>query len=186
MRGVYWGIKQGAGGFALPTILIASTVMMLVLASTLVSVSAATIVSMETRHYTTYAKNASQSGLLMAYKCLQQNSNTVTWTTANPLRPNTNCSGTIQSGVSQYIHLEDDNRSTFSVPLPATVTSGVYRIASVGRSDRITASATIWRTYQDTAYATTTASSIMFGKVDTNKHVSLSQLASTLTGRGVQ
>lgn len=186
MRGVYWGTKQQAGGFALPTILIASTVMMLVLASTLVSVSAATIVSMETRHYTTYAKNASQSGIIMAYKCLQQNSNNVTWTTANPLRPNTNCSGTIQSGVSQYIHSEADNRSTFSVPLPATVTAGVYRISSLGRSDRITSTSTIWRTYQDTAYATTTSSSIMYGMVDTNPKNPLQLLATSMMKRGEQ
>jgi hypothetical protein len=155
--------NTGAEGFALPTILIASVVMILVLASTLVSVSAATIVSMETRHYTTYAKNASQSGIVMAYNCLKQNSYTVTWTNANPLRPNTNCSGTIQGGVSQYLHSETDNRSTFTVPLPTTVTSGVYRISVTGRSDRLNSSATVWRTYQDTAYATITSTSILYG-----------------------
>lgn len=184
MRGVLWDSRQRAAGFALPTILIASTVMMLVLASTLVSVSAATIVSMESRHYTVYAKNASQSGIAMAYKCLQQNSNTVTWTTANPLRPNTNCSGTIQSGISQYIHLETDNRSTFSVPLPATVTTGVFRIASVGRSDRINSAGTIWRTYQDTAYATVTSSSIMYGMVESNRPLAF--MAASFDTRGAR
>lgn len=170
MRGAVFGNSLRAvrgKGFALPTILVASTVMLLVLSTTLVTVSSSTLVGMEERHNTMYAKGASQSGLAMAYACLRANGYSPTWSTANPLRPNTNCSGIVRSGVSAYIHNATDMRSTFVVSLPETVTAGVSRVAVLGRADRLTtAGGVAWRTYQDTMYATISSTTFRYGYVD--------------------
>ncbi|OYW42094.1 hypothetical protein B7Z28_01790, partial [Candidatus Saccharibacteria bacterium 32-45-3] len=83
-------------GFALPTILIASFVMLLVLSSTLATVSSGTIVSLDANHYERYSKTAAESGIAMSAACLAANSYTVTWSGASPLTPQTNCSGVVQ------------------------------------------------------------------------------------------
>ena len=54
--------------FALPTILIASFVMLLVLTSVLTSVSSSVVSALDAAHYNMYTKNAAQSGL--ACHCL--------------------------------------------------------------------------------------------------------------------
>lgn len=139
-----------SGGFALPTILIASFVMLFVLSAVSVSVSSGTTTALDTTHYNRYARNAAQSGLEMAIACLKANSYSVTWSNANPLRPNTNCSGTVQSSVSVYTY--DDTtknlRSSFSVPLPETITSGTYRISVNASAERTRESnGDLWRQY---------------------------------------
>jgi len=92
--------SKSGGGFALPTVLIASTVMLLILATTLVSVTSGVAVTLSNRHYNSYAKEASASGLAMAQACLKANNYTPQWSDASPLRPNTNCSGIVQPLVS--------------------------------------------------------------------------------------
>ena len=58
--------------FALPTILIASFVMLLVLTSVLTSVSSSVVSALDAAHYNMYTKNAAQSGLAMANACLRR------------------------------------------------------------------------------------------------------------------
>jgi alpha-tubulin suppressor-like RCC1 family protein len=161
MRGGFFGnlLKRAShSGFALPTILVASTVMLVVLASTLTVVSSTTLVAMETRHYTLLARNASQSGLAMARACLQSNNYVPQWTNANPLRPNTNCQGAVQTGLSPSIHVEGNVQLRFSVPAPETLANGVQRINVNGYSDRLrTSSGIVWRSYSDAVYATISA-----------------------------
>lgn len=168
-----WGHIKGreTGGFALPTVLIASLVMLIVLASTLSSVVAVTVAGLDARHYSYYAKTAAQSGLAMAQACLKANNYEATWTNANPLRPHTNCSGVVQSGVSQYLHNETLTKSTFSIPAPTNVSNGVQRISVVGRIERMNVNTSaVWRTYTDSSYAVISAqstfSTVTFGYVN--------------------
>lgn len=165
-----WGEikKREVQGFALPTVLIASLVMLIVLGSTLSSVVAVTVAGLDTRHYAYYAKTAAQSGIAMAQACLKANNYEATWSNANPLRPNTNCSGTVQGGVSQYLHNETLTRSTFSIPAPTTISNGVQRIAVSSRVERLNVNTSaVWRTYSDSSYATisgqTTFNNVTFG-----------------------
>ncbi len=157
-------------GFALPTILIASFVMLLVLTTTLASVSSGVIASLQTAHYNRYAKVAADSGLAMARACLKANNYEPQWTTSSPLRPNSNCSGVVNTSVSEYIHVEDSYRSTFTVPAPTALSNGVQRVTVQASANRLRTSTGLpWRTYTQTAYATISGqasfNSVTFGYV---------------------
>src|SRR5664279_3862003 len=89
------------GGFALPTVLIASTIMMTVL---LLSVQANTAVRADllSQFYNQQARLASESGIARAQQCLAANGGVATWSDTHPLTPNTNCSGN-DGGFSAYV-----------------------------------------------------------------------------------
>jgi Tfp pilus assembly protein PilV len=74
------------GGFALPTVLIASVVMLTILA---VSVSSVTAVrtTLKTQYYEQLAKAAGEAGVAYAKACLAQNGNKPLWTDNKPLTP---------------------------------------------------------------------------------------------------
>lgn len=162
------GDHSYTSGFALPTILIASFVMLFVLTTVLTSVSSSIATALSAAHYSQYTKNAAQSGLAMAQACLQLNNYEPQWT--SPLAPNTNCLGVIQSGLSAYIHDAEGVQSTFSVPVPTSLANGVQRV-SVSASTNLlrTSTGLPWRTYSEAGYATisaqTTFSNITFGYV---------------------
>lgn len=150
-------------GFALPTVLIASTVMLIVQAVTLQSV--ATIVdTLNKQHYTMLAKRASESGVAMAAACLRQNDNNVTWS-GKSLTPWTNCNGdSIDSSypcqtnpnsadARCWFSIQDNVRTSFSVPTPTTAADGKTRqLTANAKVDQLRASNGIaWRT---TTYST--------------------------------
>ncbi|HWT40354.1 MAG TPA: hypothetical protein VN081_03770 [Dongiaceae bacterium] len=79
-------------GFALPTVLIASVVMMMILT---VSVSSVTAVrtALQTQYYEQLAKSAGEAGVAYAKACLAKNGNVPLWSDAKPLTPATDCAG---------------------------------------------------------------------------------------------
>jgi hypothetical protein len=79
-------------GFALPTILITSIVMLTVL---LVAVSSTTSVrqAILAQYYEQLAHAAGDAGIAYAKACLAQNGNVPQWSDASPLTPNTDCYG---------------------------------------------------------------------------------------------
>ncbi|MDN5275898.1 MAG: hypothetical protein JWN33_547 [Candidatus Saccharibacteria bacterium] len=93
------GRKKTARGFALPTVLIASIVMIAVMLSAVqltVSISKA----LRNQYYTKLADLAAEAGAAMARTCLAQNNNIPQWSDASPLRPNSTCSGDPSSGAA--------------------------------------------------------------------------------------
>ncbi len=151
-------------GFALPTILIASIIMLSVL---LVSVAStvAIRVSLSAQYYDQMAKTAGDAGLAYAKACLDANSGIPSWTDANPLTPSTDCSGTQLSGFTCstgainprcFVTINDNVVSTFSVGKPA-VNSGnkATEVNSVGSTKLLTSSSrTVWRTYSQSSRLT--------------------------------
>lgn len=79
-------------GFALPTVLIASVVLLTVLA---VSITATTAVrtALKDQYYAQLAQIAGEAGVAYAKACLAANGNVPLWTDEKPLKPNTDCSG---------------------------------------------------------------------------------------------
>lgn len=142
-------------GFALPTVLIASIVMLTVLA---VSVSAATSIrtNLKSQYYSQLAQAAGDAGIAYAKACLAANGNIPTWSNANPLRPNTNCAGTVTGGYPASVATNGDIVSTFSVGLPTTDSNG--RAVTIPNSGYVqllrTSTGEVWKTYtQPTAQA---------------------------------
>jgi alpha-tubulin suppressor-like RCC1 family protein len=78
-------------GFALPTVLIASVVMLIVLLSA-VGASSSIRSAIDNQYYNQIAREAVESGLTLATECLKQNPNPG-WTDASPLRPGSSCNG---------------------------------------------------------------------------------------------
>ncbi len=142
--------------FALPTVLIASTVMLIILTFTMTSVQSGISITLDSAHYNRYAKTAAQSGLVMAKACLRANNYVASWS-SDPLKPNTNCAGVVQSGLSEYVHNDSTNenvRSTFTVEPPTTLANGVQRLTVKGVTERIRiATGAVWKTYSETSYA---------------------------------
>lgn len=136
-------------GFALPTILIASVVMLTILASAVTAVSSLSN-SLETEYYNQLGREATESGVARATDCLKQSpTGTPQWSEVAPLRPNTNCDGSIISGMSEYISTLPNTKATFRVGLPASGSSDATRIAASGNVylTRTSDSNTVWRAY---------------------------------------
>lgn len=85
----HWGVK---GGFALPTVLIASVVMLMVLTVSVSSVVAIRT-ALQTQYYEQLAKTAGEAGVAYAKACLAKNGNVPLWSDVKPLTPATDCAG---------------------------------------------------------------------------------------------
>src|SRR6476620_3425563 len=77
--------------FALPTVLIASVVMLAVLLSGLISASSVNT-SLKQQYSNRLISQAADAGLTMAKACVEKGGG-IFWSNAQPLKPNTNCSG---------------------------------------------------------------------------------------------
>jgi hypothetical protein len=124
-------------GFALPTVLISSIIMMMVLLSgltALASVSAAVRI----QYNDSLSKAASQAGVKLADSCIRLNGE-ATWTNTKPLKPNTDCSGneTLSCPTSSndqrcYVVFSDLFRTSFSVGLTVNGSGAVGSADSQG------------------------------------------------------
>lgn len=109
--------RVGESAFALPTVMIASVVMLMVLLSGLVSASSINA-ALRTQYEDRLMRQAADSGVAMMNLCMSRSYNQPTWSVAPnnlPLKPNTNCSGTVQSGLSQYIVDTPNLKTSFEV-----------------------------------------------------------------------
>lgn len=79
-------------GFALPTVLIASVVMLTILAASVSSVVAVRN-AIKGQYYEQLAKAAGEAGVAYAKACLAKNGNVPLWSNAKPLTPATDCAG---------------------------------------------------------------------------------------------
>ncbi len=134
-------------GFALPTILIASVVMLIVLVSA-VTATESTRTALDRQYYNQLAREAAESGLAVAQLCLGANSYTPTWSSSYPLRPDRDCTGVNNiSGASQYIFNQNNIRTTFTVPFPQDMTVSQL-VTSTGKVELLRPSTgQPWRTY---------------------------------------
>lgn len=120
----------GKSGFALPTVLIASVVMMIVLVSAIgatFSVNSA----INGQYQDSMIQQAAKSGMEMAEACLEKDGGIANWTDIAPLRPNTNCSGVVVVGDSASIFADTTRRTSFEVPAPKGE-AGNYEITAKG------------------------------------------------------
>ena len=137
------------GGFALPTVLIASVIMLSILVTAVSSIGSASA-AIDSQYYNQLAREAAESGMARASDCLKQTPNyTAQWSDASPLMPNTNCDGSIIPGASQWLVNNGNTRTTFRIGTPTTGSANTMRIAAGGVVDLVRASNqnTAWRTY---------------------------------------
>ena len=145
-------------GFALPTVLIASIVMLTVLV-TAVSSTAGVRASLAAQYYGQLQQSASDAGTAYAKACLAANNGIPQWSDANPLKPNTDCTGTQLTGFTCptgsvdarcSVAINDNNIiASFSVGLPTLDSNGkATGINSQGIVKLLRSSdSSIWRQY---------------------------------------
>lgn len=135
-------------GFALPTVLIASIVMLFVL---LVAVQAVTTTrtALQNQYYNQLALEAAEAGIVKAEACLKQNEWISTWTDAKPLTASTDCFGNIVSTCSAgcYILNQDRVRSDFRVGQVTSVAGGIQLKADGTVNQLRKSNQAIWRSH---------------------------------------
>lgn len=148
------------GGFALPTVLIASVVLLSVLVAASTSV-ASIRTSLKAQYYEQLAKSAGEAGVAYAKACLAQNGNIAQWTTAKPLTPYTDCAGNNQINPATQcpahtrcsVVSTTTFRSSFKVTAPSVDVNGrALTIPNTGYVELLRASnGAVWRTYNQPA-----------------------------------
>jgi len=138
-------VSQAA--FALPTVLIASIVMLIVLLS---SVSAASSVrtALDEQFYTKLAQEAAEAGQARAVACLEASNYLQTWTDNAKLRPDTTCTGATIAGGNKYIASYGNLRTTFTVDPPVISATGTATTTVVGSTELLrTSGGSVYQTY---------------------------------------
>lgn len=135
-------------GFALPTLLVASVIMLTVLLASVTAVSSITG-GINSQYYNQLAREAAESGLANAETCLRANNYSPTWTDAAPLRPFTNCNGVTDATFPQYVFQTSNVRTTFSVKRPTVGEASSLNIVAEGTVELVRTSdpSQVWRTY---------------------------------------
>lgn len=115
-------------GFALPTVLIASVVMLIVLLSA-VGASSSIRSAIDNQYYNQITREAIESGLTLATECLKQNP-TPSWTDASPLRPGSSCNGSASE--SGYVIDTPTLKTSFTVGSYTTDANGRILVSAKG------------------------------------------------------
>ncbi len=145
-------------GFALPTILLISIVMLTVLVSS-IGAAAGSRVALDSQYYNELARQAAESGIARANECLKNSGYAPQWSTEGSgmaLTPATGCTGT---GTSYDAYVVDTTavRTKFSVDTPTG--SGIGSNLKVkGTTELLRTSVNadgsrdVWRRYDYTSY----------------------------------
>lgn len=162
---------QKTAAFALPTVLIASVVLLTVLLSSVTAVSSIRT-ALNDQYYNQLANEASESGVAMAQACLKANNYTPTWgagASGKPLRPNTDCYGgdPCTGTANCYVLNRNGVQTTFAVDAPTQGPNSQVIFAAGTVSLIRSSSGTAWRTYSGTGVgrlgADVNFNSVIFG-----------------------
>ena len=118
---IQWGggYNRFSPAFALPTLVITATILMITAVS-VAQTTASITANLRSRSYNSLANEAAEAGVSYAYSCLKKNG-TSYWT--SPLKPNTSCTGS-SNGNSAYLKDQAASgdiphyRSSFTVAPP--------------------------------------------------------------------
>lgn len=142
-------------GFALPTVIIVSLVMMSVLAVAVQTVDI-TRNTLNNQYYSKLAQTAAEAGISYAQACMAANNNQVTWSDSTPLKPNTDCTGAATTSCVNtstdpncWVAVNTGFHTNFSVGAPIQTAGGdAMQISSQGTTSLIRTSNGIpWRDY---------------------------------------
>lgn len=123
--------KDIGHGFALPTVMIVSVVMMIILV-TAVQASASVRTALSNQYYNNLASEAAEAGIMFAHACIQNQDGYASW---NQLQPDTNCDGNGINGLpnGRYLIKKDgEMRTTFSVSSTSSVDADPYNLIVSG------------------------------------------------------
>lgn len=117
----------------------------------LVAASATTSIreGLYAQYYRRLAREAAESGVVYASKCLEQNNELAQWSNTAKLRPDTNCQGSSVAGRSRYVLQTGNVRSTFEVAEPERREGSIQRVVVIGRTEIFrTTDDSLWKSYE--------------------------------------
>lgn len=133
-------------GFALPTILIASVVMLMALTSAIGAVVSSRN-ALNEQYYNRLTKEAAESGLAKAQACLRLSAGVVTWSNDKPLKPETDCSGNSSIDCTSRplnpscaVLYDAKDYTTFSIGEPTYIDGKVDQVVANATASRVRAS----------------------------------------------
>jgi len=148
--------RTSKNAFALPTVLIASIIMLTVLLVSITS-TAALRTAMTAQYYNKLTQASNDAGMAYAKACLASNNNIPQWNDTNKLKPDTDCSGIQLASCPvspadadcHFVTVIGNVRSTFTVGLPEVYSSGMAKNVVVSASTNLlrTSDSSIWRSY---------------------------------------
>ena len=163
------GMKKIQQGFALPTVVIASVVMFMILVASVGAVASARV-ALDAQYYDGLARDAAESGATHAGQCLAASNYTATWSAASPLRPNTSCAGgaACTNAANCFIVKTSTYSTTYSVGAvtdsgTGTQTFNVTATVSLLRSSNGTTAKAYSRTIAADVGSEVTTTSVVFG-----------------------
>jgi hypothetical protein len=147
-------------GYALPVVVVVATAL-LILGLAILQNSAAIRQALLTQQYDRLAREAGESGVVYAQYCLGANNNVVTWSDANPLRPNTNCQGSPWCSpppanpacTSEQMNVVSNGGVSSTFAVAAVDASGRYSVT--GTANLTTAAGGTYRSYTQTVVGAT-------------------------------
>jgi len=156
------GRTRRSDGFALPTILLVSTVMLVILAAS-IAATAASRVSLDSQYYNQLAQQAAQSGIARATECLKGSGYKPQWSTltaGRDLRPNSDCTGMTMTGgyVSSYVVGQAGSspsklRTKYSIEAPnGSGVGSTLRVVGTTELVRTSPPHSVWRSYEQSLY----------------------------------
>lgn len=132
-------------GFALPTVLIASLVMMMVLMTGLTATSG-TKTNLDEQYYVKLAEEAAEAGAVFAQNCMQSNGFVAPWA-GKTLASGKACNGTTNVSAEQYLVSTGDLRTRWEVAnIPASTNQQFIDVTGYTELIRQSSGAT-WKTY---------------------------------------
>lgn len=139
-------------GYALPTVLIMS-ISILIVITALLAAATTTFSGSFQDHYQKLADEAAEAGTAYASACLTLNSHIQTWgpSTGKPnLKPATDCSGALTYASNKYLYSDSHVRSYFEVGNLDDTTNFSAQISSAGYAEVLRPDGTIAKTYAST------------------------------------
>ncbi|MFZ1242641.1 MAG: hypothetical protein WAQ22_00665, partial [Candidatus Saccharimonas sp.] len=144
---IYVRSYHSVRGFALPTMIISSIMLMMVL---LVAVSATVSIraGLYAQYYNKLAREAAESGAEYAMACLRDNDMAARWSiTGRPLTPGTDCNGNVVSGRTTTVFANSALQTRFSVSVPQTQGAVQYVVVNGYTELRRQSGGAVWKTY---------------------------------------
>ncbi|MFZ1258301.1 MAG: ricin-type beta-trefoil lectin domain protein [Candidatus Saccharimonas sp.] len=150
-------MRYASKGFALPTIVVASVILFMVLVAAVSTVTSVGV-ALDTQYYQQLAKDAAESGVIHASDCLNANGFVAGWSAGSQLRPNTACTGGAAcTNVDKCFVLKDVDTKFYSQYAVGAVVEngdGTQTLTSVGTVSLLRKSSGLpWKTYTYTGKA---------------------------------
>lgn len=151
---IYMKGKNGEQGFALPTVVLASVLVLIALSTALTSL-AGVRVAMDEQYYAQLSREAAEAGWVKAQACIAQ-FGSAGWSNASPLTPQSDCTGTAPPGICPsaacYVVNNSNVKTSFNIGSVSTGANNLifYSVKSSIVLTKTSDPNSAWRTSSDT------------------------------------